>query len=90
MPGVFLDEPDFYLPEELGSVYPILEDEKAIINIGSVGQPRDRDNRASYAYVKDSKVHFVRLEYDYKSTMKKILAIDRLDDFHAERLKEGR
>ena len=90
MPGVFLDEPDFYLPEELGSVYPILEDEKAIINIGSVGQPRDRDNRASYAYVKDNKVHFARLEYDYKSTMKKILAIDRLDDFHAERLKEGR
>ena len=51
MPGVFLDEPDFYLPDELGGVYPIVEDEKAIINIGSVGQPRDKDNRASYVYV---------------------------------------
>jgi predicted phosphodiesterase len=90
MPGVFLDEPDFYLPNELGNVYPIVEDEKAIINIGSVGQPRDKDNRASYAYADKNEVHFVRLEYDYKTTMKKILAIDRLDNFHAERLQNGR
>ena len=90
MPGVFLDGPDFYLPEKLGSVYSMLEEEKAIINIGSVGQPRDRDNRASYTYIKDNEVHFVRLEYDYRTTMNKILANEQLDDFHAERLKEGR
>ena len=90
MPGVFLDEPDFYLPDELGGVYPIVEGEKAIVNIGSVGQPRDRDNRASYAYVEGSNVHFVRLEYDYETTMKKILGTERLDDFHAERLRDGR
>jgi predicted phosphodiesterase len=90
MPGVFLDEPDFYPPDELGDVYPIIEDEKAIINIGSVGQPRDRDNRSSYAYVDGNKVHFVRLEYDYKSTAKKILAVEQLDNFNAERLYEGR
>ena len=90
LPGVFLDEPDFYLPDELGDVYPIIEDEKAIINVGSVGQPRDRDNRTAYVYIEDNKVHFVRLEYDYKKTMKKIKAIDELDNFHAERLKEGR
>ena len=90
MPGVFLDEPDFYLPTELGNSYPIIDDEKAIINIGSVGQPRDKDNRASYVFVKGSKVHFVRLEYDYKKTMKKIYAIDQLDNFHADRLQNGR
>ncbi len=90
MPGVFLDEPDFYLPTELGNVYPIVEDEKAIINIGSVGQPRDKDNRTSYVYADNNEVHFVRLEYDYKTTMKKILSIDRLDNFHAERLQNGR
>jgi predicted phosphodiesterase len=89
LPGVFLDEPDFYLPEELGDVYPIVEDEKAIINIGSVGQPRDKDNRSSYAYVDENQVHFVRLEYDLQTTMKKIKAIRRLDNFHAERLREG-
>jgi len=90
MPGVFLDEPDFYLPDELGGVYPIIDDEKAIINIGSVGQPRDRDNRASYVYVDENKVHFVRLEYDFETTAKKILAIEQLDNFHAERLRDGR
>ena len=85
LPGVFLDEPDFYLPEELGDAYPIIEGEKAIINAGSVGQPRDKDNRRSYIYVQENKVHFVRLEYDYKTTMEKIMAADRLDNFHAER-----
>jgi len=90
LPGVFLDEPDFYLPGELGNVYPIVEDEKAIVNIGSVGQPRDKDNRASYVYFQDDQIHFVRLEYDFETTAKKILAIDRLDHFHAERLRDGR
>ena len=90
MPGVFLDEPDFYLPAELGNVYPIVEDEKAIINIGSVGQPRDKDNRTSYVYVNKNEVHFVRLEYDFETTMKKIIAIEQLDNFHAERLQNGR
>lgn len=90
MPGIFLDEPDFYLPDELGGRYPIIEGEKAIINIGSVGQPRDKDNRACYAYIEEHNVHFVRLAYDFQTTMKKILAIDRLDSFHAERLRDGR
>ena len=76
LPGVFLDEPDFYLPSELGNVYPIVEGEKAIINIGSVGQPRDKDNRASYVYVDENEVNFVRLPYDFETTMKKIKAID--------------
>jgi predicted phosphodiesterase len=90
LPGVFLDEPDFYLPDELGNVYPVVDKEKAIINIGSVGQPRDKDKRSSYVYVEDNEVHFVRLEYDIETTTQKIKAIDRLDDFQADRLFEGR
>ena len=90
IPGVFFDEPDFYTPDELGDEYPLLTDEKAIINVGSVGQPRDKDNRASYAYIKDNKVHFVRLEYDIEATAKKIFDIKPLDDYQGERLREGR
>jgi len=90
MPGVFLDEPDFYSPHELSNVYPIVSNEKAIINIGSVGQPRDKDNRASYVYVEGNEVHFIRLQYDFEKTMKKIKAIDQLDNFHADRLRDGR
>ena len=51
-PGVFLDDPYFDPPDELpDSPYYEIEDERAIINVGSVGQPRDRDSRASYALV---------------------------------------
>jgi diadenosine tetraphosphatase ApaH/serine/threonine PP2A family protein phosphatase len=50
VPGVFTDEPDFYPPSELGeSCYGIQADEKAVVNVGSVGQPRDLDPRASFA-----------------------------------------
>ena len=90
LPGVFLDDPDFYSPDELGESYPIVPDEKAIINVGSVGQPRDRDNRASYVYVKGNEVKFVRLEYDYKKTAEKIYEIESLDNFEGDRLNEGR
>ena len=90
LPGVFLDEPDFYLPAELVNVYPIIDSEKAIINTGSVGQPRDKDNRASYVYIEENKLHFVRLEYDFQTTAKKIKAIEQLDNFQAERLSDGR
>ena len=90
LPGVFLDEPDFYLPDELGDAYPIINGEKAIINIGSVGQPRDKNNHSSYVYVDDNEVHFVRLEYDIETTIKKIKAIEQLDNFQAERLRDGR
>lgn len=53
VPGVFLDDPYFDPPSELGSGgrYMIADDEKAIVNVGSVGQPRDRDVRASYVTV---------------------------------------
>ncbi|MHC4697927.1 MAG: metallophosphoesterase family protein [Planctomycetota bacterium] len=53
VPGVFLDDPCFDLPDELPdmNIYSITSDEKAIINVGSVGQPRDRDPRLCYAVV---------------------------------------
>jgi predicted phosphodiesterase len=90
LPGVFLEDPDFYTPPELGGTYPIVEGERAIINVGSVGQPRDKDNRASYVYIEDNEVHFVRLEYDYETTAKKIYETERLDNFEGDRLFDGR
>ena len=90
LPGVFLDDPDFYTAEEMDYVYPIIEEERAIINVGSVGQPRDGDTRASYVYIEDNQVHFVRVEYDFEETIKKIYATDGLDNFEADRLREGK
>jgi len=91
VPGVFTDEPDFYPPSELGdSTYKFLEDEKAIINVGSVGQPRDMDARASYAILHADRLEFVRVEYDIARTADRIKAIPQLTDWLGERLYEGR
>jgi len=53
VPGVFLDDPCFDSPDELPdlNIYTITSDEKAIINVGSIGQPRDRDPRLCYVVI---------------------------------------
>jgi predicted phosphodiesterase len=64
--------------------------ERAILNPGSVGQPRDRDPRSAYAiYYPDAGIwepH--RVVYDIKSVQKRILAAG-LPPRHAERLAGG-
>ncbi|HOW73910.1 MAG TPA: metallophosphoesterase family protein [Phycisphaerae bacterium] len=93
VPGVFVDDPYFESPEELAEpgVYELAEDDKVIINIGSVGQPRDRDPRAAYGLVDDDgRVEFLRVEYDIEKVVHKILNTPELDDFLGHRLLEGR
>ena len=62
-----------------------------LVNVGSVGQPRDFDSRSSYA-IYDSEKHEIsltRVKYDYHSTQKKIIK-HRLPQFLAERLEKWR
>jgi len=50
---------------------------KNIFNPGSVGQPRDRDPRASYAVIdfdEEVEISFRRVEYDIEATAEKIKA----------------
>ena len=63
---------------------------KCFVNIGSVGQPRDGDNRSSYVLVDGDAVIFRRVPYDFETTMAKIRRIPSLDDFLARRLKLGK
>ena len=88
--GVFTSEPDFYPPADLGEAYRFSDREKCIINPGSVGQPRDRDPRASYAILHEDRVEFVRLEYDIQAVIDKIKPNPELSDFLGQRLLEGR
>src|SRR4051812_45623397 len=91
VPGVFTDEPDFYPPSELGvSCYKFMSGEKAVINVGSVGQPRDGDPRASYVILHPDRAEFVRVPYDIDATANKIRAIPELSDWLGERLYDGR
>ena len=66
-----------------------LED-RAILNPGSVGQPRDRDPRAAYAiyYPRTHTWEPHRVAYDIKAVQKRIHAAG-LPTRHAERLTDG-
>lgn len=89
MPGVFTENLRFYSPEEISNQYKI-GDQKLMINVGSVGQPRDGDPRSSYVIFDGDEIEFRRVTYDPQQTRQKILAIAELEDFLGDRLLEGR
>jgi diadenosine tetraphosphatase ApaH/serine/threonine PP2A family protein phosphatase len=64
---------------------------KVLVNVGSVGQPRDGDSRACYVIYRPDlgSVEFRRVAYDIKKTKKKILRAG-LPRFTAQRLSLGR
>lgn len=91
VPGVFVDDPYFEPPDELGAEPKFnIGEEKVIINVGSVGQPRDRDPRAAYVIVNDDEVEFIRVEYNIDVTARKIRDNPFLDDFLGNRLFDGK
>ena len=89
IPGVFTESMNFLAPDEIDYVYPFGQ-EKFLVNVGSVGQPRDADNRSSYVIIDDEKVSFCRVEYDFNTTAEKIYDIPDLDNFLGDRLRDGR
>jgi predicted phosphodiesterase len=77
--------------EELPSMdFELEEDKKYIVSVGSVGQPRDRDNRASYTvYDTEAKrFEFKRIEYDIELAADKVLRA-KLERNFAHRLFIG-
>jgi len=77
--------------EELPPVDFTLEpDKKYIVSVGSVGQPRDYDNRASYTVFDGDKqrFEFKRVEYDIETAADKVLRA-KLERNFAHRLFIG-
>ncbi len=89
VPGVFPQAGGFISPGQTDNAYGLGQD-MAMINIGSVGQPRDGDPRASFVTFDGETVHFHRVEYDLAKTQAKIRAIEELPDYLADRLAQGR
>ncbi len=89
IPGVFTEDLDFLAPEEIDFNY-ALTDRKALVNVGSVGQPRNADPRASYVVLDGANLHFKRVEYPIEETRQKIHDNPELDDFLGDRLLDGR
>ena len=88
-PGVMTESGLFRLPQDEDDEY-VLDEERVVINVGSVGQPRDGDPRSSYALFDGERVIFRRVEYDFNKTIERMTKIDRLPEYLAHRLKEGR
>ncbi len=88
-PGIFTDE-GFTHPSDLFDLYMLGTDEKVLINVGSVGQPRDGDPRACFVTFDGDTVVWRRVEYDTEKTTERIYAVPELDDFLGDRLREGR
>jgi diadenosine tetraphosphatase ApaH/serine/threonine PP2A family protein phosphatase len=89
IPGVFSQSQGFGYPNGPDAVYRLGTD-KTLINVGSVGQPRDGDWRACYALFDGESVRFRRVVYDVEATVKKINAVEALDTVLGNRLRTGR
>jgi predicted phosphodiesterase len=88
VPGIFTSDCRFIRPTDLAGPFDLPED-KIMVNVGSVGQPRDTDPRACYVILGDKTLEYVRVEYPLQQTIDKIYAIPELDNFLADRLKKG-
>ena len=61
-----------------------------IVNVGSVGQPREGDPRLSYVMFDGKRVTFIRLEYPIQQAAQAIRQVPELPDFLADRLEVGK
>jgi predicted phosphodiesterase len=91
MPGIFTPDLEFIRPSQCDYVFP-LGKEKLMINVGSVGQPRDEDNRACYVVLdyEAKRIYYRRVDYPFEDTIGKIYATGELDDMLGDRLRTGR
>ncbi len=71
--------------------YTLQKDCRYLVNVGSVGQPRDNNPKTCYVIYDSAakRLSIRRLEYDFETTAKKTLAAG-LSDFLAQRLKSGK
>jgi len=89
VPGVFTEGLRFFSPDDLSHEYAVGE-EKIMVNVGSVGQPRDGDPRSCYVILTEEGLQYRRIEYNFEETVKKIYDIPELDNFLGDRLRAGR
>ncbi len=87
--GVFTSDLSFLRPEEISHRFELTSD-KVMVNVGSVGQPRDGDWRSSYVILEENTLHFRRVEYDVNATVQKIYDNPELDNSLGNRLRDGR
>lgn len=91
IPGIYTQNYQYAHPSKMRDSKVSLDRfDKLIVNIGSVGQPRDQDTRASYVVIDGTDVYFRRVSYDVQKTAAKLAAIDELPKSLSTRLLVGK
>ncbi|HVY60059.1 MAG TPA: metallophosphoesterase, partial [Planctomycetota bacterium] len=88
-PGIITEDARFLVPKDIEYQLELEPEKKYIVNVGSVGQPRDSDNRSCYVTLDRGVIEYHRVEYDVQSTYKKVIESGVLDRSLAERLLSG-
>ncbi len=88
-PGVFTQDHCFLPAREIADGFDVSDGSKYLINVGSVGQPRDLDPRACYCLYTGDAVYFRRVAYDIDGAAALINANPRLGDRLSARLFKG-
>jgi diadenosine tetraphosphatase ApaH/serine/threonine PP2A family protein phosphatase len=92
VPGVITREPfSWQAAGEIDNYFHYRKGQKALVNVGSVGQPRDGDPRACYLEIKKNEMRWRRVEYDVSSVVSELQALPEVfgSDL-AIRLQKGR
>lgn len=97
VPGIFSNDLKFTSPSETNHRFEFADAAKQLgemmrlmINVGSVGQPRDGDPRSCYVVLDDAGVSFRRVKYDIEETVTAVEREPELDNMLGYRLREGR
>ncbi len=89
-PGIVEEGHDWFLvPQSFDQTYTV-GDRRVIANVGSVGQPRDRDVRSCYVIFDGRTISYRRVAYDVESTVDKVKKSGGLHEICGLRLREGR
>ena len=79
-PGVATHDFKWIKPVELQDMsYVLPKDKKTLINIGAVGQPRDRIKDSCYVLFDGEKIRYRRVPYDIETTIRKMAMVPELE-----------
>lgn len=94
VPGVFVELApggpyDFRSPDEIDHTF-TFGDNKVLVNVGSVGQPRDSNPQSCYVLLQGNTITYRRVAYDAEAVRQKIYRIPELENYLGDRLLKGR
>ena len=89
IPCIMGEDYSYRSDRDLGYEFTPEKGKKYVLNVGSVGQPRDGDTRACYVIWDGAKFTWRRVEYDLKVTVQLIRSIKEIDTYNADRLEKG-